>query len=60
VTWPDGSGGTYTRTAKNATWLTVDAYTITHTVSGKTVTQAAVTRDSSGFVTVTPALTISP
>lgn len=59
VSWPDGSTGTFTRTTKNATFLTIDAYTVTHTDSGKTVTQPAVTRDSSGNVTAQPALTIA-
>lgn len=59
VLWPDGSAGVYTTTTKNATFLTVDAFTITHSNSSKTVTQSAVTRDSSGRVTVKPALTVS-
>jgi hypothetical protein len=60
VAWPDGSAGTYTVTTKNAIWLRVDAYTVTHTSSGKTVTQAAVTRDANGNITAQPALTIAP
>lgn len=56
--WPDGSAGTFTTTTKNSTWLAVDAYTISHTASGQTVTQAAVTRNSNGTVTVKPALTV--
>lgn len=59
VKWPDGSAGTFTVTTKNSTWLAVDAFTISHTASGKTVTQAAVTRDSNGQVTVKPALTVA-
>lgn len=59
VKWPDGSAGTFTATTINSVWSAVDAYTITHTDSGKTVTQAAVTRDGSGAVTVKPALTVS-
>lgn len=59
VAWPDGSGGTYTVTAKNATHLAVDAYTVTHTNTGKTITQAAVTRDASGRITAQPSLTIA-
>jgi len=57
--WADGSAGTFTTTSKNATWLAVDAYTITHAASGKTVTQAAVTRDANGNVTAKPALTVA-
>lgn len=60
MSWPDGSAGTFTRTTKNATFLTIDAYTMTHAISGKTITQSAVTRDSSGNVTAQPALTITP
>lgn len=57
--WPDGSGGTYTLTTKNATWLAADAWTLTHTLSGKTLTQSAVTRNASGYCTATPAITIA-
>jgi hypothetical protein len=60
VSWPDGSAGTFTTTTKNTTFLAVDAFTISHTDSGKTVTQTAVTRDSLGAVTVKPALTVAP
>ena len=59
VLWPDGSAGTFTRTTKNSAFLTVDAYTVTHTDSGKTATQPAVTRDANGNVTAQPAITIS-
>jgi len=59
VRWPDGSTGAWTRTTKNATWLAVDAYTVTHVTGGKTVTQAAVTRDANGNITAKPALTIT-
>ena len=59
VKWPDGSAGVFTTVTKNTTWLAVDAYTITHTVSGLTVTQAAVTRDADGNVTTKPALTVA-
>ena len=59
VKWPDGSAGTFTMTSKDATWLAINAYTITHTIASKTVTQATVTRDSNGNVTVKPALTVA-
>lgn len=59
VLWPDGSAGTFTATTVNGTWNTVDAFTITHTLSGKTVTQSAVTRDGNGLVTAKPALVVS-
>jgi len=59
VLWPDGSAGTFTRTTKSSTFLTVDAYTVTHTDSGKTATQADVTRDANGNVTAQPEITIA-
>jgi hypothetical protein len=59
VKWPDGSGGTFTRTTKNATWLAIDAYTITHTASSSTITQTTVTRNASGQITAKPALTVA-
>jgi len=59
VKWPDGSAGTFTTTAKNTTWIAIDAYTVSHADSGKTVTQSAVTRDSSGAVITKPALSVA-
>jgi hypothetical protein len=59
VKWPDGSAGVFAVTTQNTTWLAIDAYTITHVASGKTVTQAAVTRNSTGAVTAKPALTVA-
>lgn len=57
--WPDGSAGALTATVSSEgnAW---DSYSLTHANSGKTVTQATVTRDSAGNVTVEPALSISP
>lgn len=59
VVWPDGSAGTLTVTSTNSDWLAVDAFTVTHTDSGKTVTQGAVTRDSNGNITVRPEPTVA-
>ena len=59
VKWPDASGGTFTTVTKDATWLAINAYTITHDPWSKTVTQAAVTRDANGNVIVKPALTVA-
>ena len=39
--------------------IKIDVHTVTHTDSGKTVTQSAVTRDSSGNVIAQPTLTIT-
>lgn len=58
VVWPDGSAGTFTTDTINTTWEAIDAYHITHTASGKTITQAAVSRNSAGAVITKPALTI--
>lgn len=59
VKWPDGSAGTFTATTINATFEAIDAYTISHTASGLTVTQAAVTRNTDGSVTTKPVLTVA-
>lgn len=59
ILWPDGSLGTFTTVTKNTTFLVVDAFTVSHTNSGLTVTQAAVTRNSSGFVTTRPVPTVA-
>ena len=60
VTWPDGTTGAYAGTASTNFPGAVDSYTVTWAgATTKTVTQAAVTRDSSGAVTVRPALTVS-
>jgi hypothetical protein len=59
VVWPDSSAGVFTTTTINATFETIDAYTITHATSGKTVTQTVVTRNGNGGVTVKPALGVA-
>jgi hypothetical protein len=60
VKWPDGTAGVYTTTTINTVWETVDAYTVTHTASSHTITQAAVSRDPvSGQVITKPALVVS-
>lgn len=59
IAWPDGSPGIFTRVTKNGTYLTIDAYTITHSRSGLTVTQPTVTRNGNGDVTAQPAITVN-
>lgn len=59
VIWPDGSGGTFTTTEKHDTLLVVDAFTVTHTLSGKTLTQPAVTRNADGSVVTQPEITVT-
>lgn len=59
VVWYDGSAGVLTVTDTHSTHLTVDGYTVTHATSGKTVTQPAVTRDSTGRITTIPQKTVS-
>lgn len=59
ISWPDGSSGTFTTVTINATHLAIDAFTVSHTVSGLTVTQSAVTRNSDGAVTVRPFPTVA-
>jgi len=58
IEWPDGTTGTYTRTAKHPTYNLEDGYTMSH-ASG-TVTQAAYTWDDRGNVTYKPPLTFTP
>jgi len=57
--WPDGSLGTFTATDFNATFGSYDGWTKSHTDSGKTVTQAAYTRNGIGAITNKPALTVA-
>ncbi len=59
VKWPDGSAGTLTVDTINTTWGEIDAYHVTHVASGKTVTQALVTRNANGYITTKPALTVA-
>lgn len=59
VQWPDGSAGTVTGTLFNAAFGTTDAYTVTHTASGLTVTQPPVTRNAGGEVTIKPPLVVA-
>lgn len=58
VRWPDGSSGAFTVTASSGYWQAIDAYTVTHAASGKTITQPPVTRDE-GRVMIKPALTVT-
>lgn len=60
IRWPDGATGTFTTTSNNPVFFSVDAFTITHSASGKTVTQPAVTRNSYGDITAQPAISVSP
>jgi len=61
VKWSDGTAGVFTTTTKNATYLVIDAFTITYLGSTtRTITQPAVTRNANGAVTTKPALTIAP
>jgi hypothetical protein len=59
--WPDGTPGTYTTdTVSTAFPGAVDAYHVTYgSPALKTVTQPALTRDSTGAVTTRPALTVA-
>ena len=59
VSWPDGSAGTFTATAIDSTYGGINSFTISHTDSGLTVTQTAVTRDSYGNVTARPLPTVA-
>jgi len=57
--WPDLSAGTYTTTSVNELHHAAEAWTITHSVRGKTVTQSTMTYDTRGNPTNAPIPTIS-
>lgn len=57
VLWPDGTSGTLTRTAKDATHLTISAFTVTY--GALTVTQSTIVRNASGNVTSRPLPTVA-
>lgn len=59
IKWPDGGAGVFTTTNIDSAWHAINSYTITHTLSGKTVTQALVTRNANGDITVKPALSVA-
>lgn len=59
VIWPDGSGGVFTTVEVDSEELLINSYTVTHTVSGKTVTQPTITRDAAGNPSVIPAKTVA-
>jgi hypothetical protein len=59
--WPDAATGTYAGTASTSFPGAIDAYAITHVLSGVTTTytQPALTRDANGAVTTRPAITVA-
>ncbi len=61
VKWPDGTAGTYTATTLSSAFPgAVDAYKVTYgSPVARTITQPAVTRDTSGAVTTLPELTVA-
>lgn len=60
VKWPDGTVGVYSGTESTEFPGAIDGYTITYAgIPTLTVTQPGVTRDAEGYVTNSPALTIS-
>jgi hypothetical protein len=58
VLWPDSSPGTFTADTINAAYEAIDAYHLTHSLSGTTITQAAVTRNANGDIASKPALVV--
>lgn len=59
--WPDGASGTYTVTSIDAVFGAPNSWTYTHAITGKTFTQAAITRDSSsGTVIAIPTISVAP
>lgn len=60
IVWPDGATGVFTGTVLSTAFPgAIDAWSATYLgTTTKTITQPTVTRDSSGAVTVQPAITI--
>ena len=59
VVWPDGSVGDFIVLEVDEEGLAVDSYSVSHTLSGKVVTQPPVTRNTStGQVTQQPAMQV--
>jgi len=54
IQWPDGSGGTWTRTHKSDTWRRYTGFVVTHSASGGTATQGEMTLDDRGNVIAAP------
>lgn len=59
IVWPDGSNGTFTTISINGAYEVIDAYQVSHDLSGKTVSQPFVTRNGNGDVTTRPELVVS-
>lgn len=60
VVWPDGSNGVYTVTAVDANWITPTGWTLTHVLSGYTLTfSGLVLNSSTGFITTPGTFSIS-
>lgn len=60
IKWPDGTSGTFTGTI-NTTYQTIDSFQFTYNgVVTYTITQPTITRNSSGYITTTPDLVITP
>jgi hypothetical protein len=60
VVWPDGLTGTYAGTASATFAGAVDSYTITRAAAPTiTFTQPAVTRDTNGYITSRPQITVA-
>jgi hypothetical protein len=58
VKWPDGNSGVLTMTDWNSDEEVYDGYNVTHVLSGKTITQAAVTRNEDGMIIIKPPLSV--
>lgn len=61
IRWPDGSSGYYSVTQIDAAWNAPNAWEYSHAITGKTFTQAAVTRSAiNGVVTYVPPIAVAP
>lgn len=58
VMWPDGTAGLYTATSVNPRFNVADSWTVKYGAN-VTVTQPAITRNTDGYATVRPQLTVT-
>ena len=59
VAWPDSSTGVYTAVTIDATWLEPTEFTVTHVLSGLTLTGSGLVRNAAGQITTRMTLAVA-
>lgn len=59
IIWPDNSSGVYTAVTIDATWIEVTEFTVTHVLSGKTLTGSGLVRNAAGQITTRMTLSVA-